>query len=78
MKTLPEEVLKAFDCDSVTVIITKAPHRKRIDLSKISLAEAKDLHSKGFLPMLKPKSEEKPVAAVEAKKKSGDRRSGQE
>lgn len=55
-QTLPEEVAKFFDCDQTPgMIITRAPDRKRVDLTKISLDQAKKLHAEGLLPMLKPR-----------------------
>lgn len=60
MAQLPKEVAKHFDCDYVTRIITRAPDRTEVDLSKISLKQARELHKKGFLPMLKPKAKAAP------------------
>lgn len=53
---LQKEVAKHFDCDNVCVVITREPERLEVDLSKINLKQARELHGKGLLPMLRPKS----------------------
>lgn len=53
---LPDDVAKVFEYDGIPgIIVTKAPDRERVDLTKISLAKAEKLYADGKLPKLTKK-----------------------
>lgn len=54
-KHLPEAVAAKYRCTAIPgVYITRAPDREKVDLRKISVADADRLVKAGKLPQLRP------------------------